>query len=155
VETEYGSDWIWVSISLYPATLMALSWAGGALNDRFGQAPVLTGGFSAGAVGLAATVLVHSPWSAVFAGFALGLLNSTVSVSASAIVGKAADPERRPLVYGVMFSLRDLGVVSAAVGSALLGSAIPMALVFGLFAAVFAGCAGLSLLLGRYAGQRL
>jgi MFS family permease len=91
----------------------------------------------------------------VFAGFALGLLNSTVSVSASAIVGKAADPERRPLVYGVMFSLRDLGVVSAAVGSALLGSAIPMALVFGLFAAVFAGCAGLSLLLGRYAGQRL
>lgn len=155
VETEYGSDWIWVSVSLYPATLMALSWVGGALNDRFGQAPVLAGGFSAGAAGLAATVLIRSPGSAVFTAFALGLLNSTVSVSASAIVGKAAEPGRRPLVYGVMFALRDLGVVTASVGAALLGSALPMKGVFGVFAAVFATCAGVSLLLARYAGQRL
>jgi MFS family permease len=144
-----------VSIALYPATLMALSWVGGALNDRFGQAPVLACGFAAGAAGLAATVFVHSPWSAVFAAFALGLLNSTVSVSASAIVGKAADPDRRPLVYGVMFALRDLGVVTAAVGSALLGKAVPMETVFGIFATIFAACAGLSLLLGRYSSQRL
>jgi len=155
VETEYGSDWIWVAVSLYPATLMALSWVGGRLNDRLGQGPVLVGGFAAGAAGLATTILIHSPWSAVFAAFALGLLNSTVSVSASAIVGKAADPERRPLVYGVMFSLRDLGVVTAAVGSAMLGSALPMNAVFGVFSAVFAGCAGLSVLLGRYSAQRL
>ena len=155
VETEFGSGWIWVAVSLYPATLMALSWLGGRLNDRVGQAPVLVGGFLAGASGLAVTVFWHSPWSAAFTAFALGLLNSTVSVSASAIVGKAADPERRPLVYGVVFSARDLGVVTASLGASALSTAVPLRAVFGLFALVFAACAGLSLLLGRYTRQAL
>lgn len=155
VETEYGAGWIWVAVSLYPATLMALSWLGGALNDRVGQAPVLVGGFLSGATGLAATVFIHSPWSAAFTAFALGLLNSTVSVSASAIVGKAADPERRPLVYGVVFAARDLGIVTAALGGTALGTAIPMKTVFALFAVVFLGCAALSTRLSRYACQSL
>jgi MFS family permease len=155
VESEYGANWIWVTVSLYPATLMALSWIGGALNDRVGQSPVLVSGFVAGAVGLAVTVFFHSPYSAVLTAFALGLLNSTVSVSASAIVGKAAEPERRPMVYGVVFAARDLGIVTAAVGATALGNRIPMNAVFGLFAVVFAACAGLSLMLARYTRQRL
>lgn len=155
VETEYGAGWIWVAVSLYPATLMALSWLGGALNDRIGQAPVLVGGFLSGATGLAATVFLHSPWSAAFTAFALGLLNSTVSVSASAIVGKAADPERRPLVYGVVFSARDLGIVTAALGGTALSTAMPMQTVFALFAVVFLGCAILATRLSRYARQTL
>lgn len=155
VETEYGANWIWVTVSLYPATLMALSWVGGALNDRYGASPVLVSGFVAGAAGLAVTVGFHSPYSAVLTAFALGLLNSTVSVSASAIVGKEAEPERRPLVYGVVFAARDLGIVSAALGATALGNAIPMPTVFGLFAIVFAACAGLSMALGRYARQSL
>jgi len=155
VETEYGTEWIWVAVSLYPATLMALAWVGGALNDRIGQAPVLAGGFLAGSLGLGATVLWHSPWSAAFTAFALGLLNSTVSVSASTIVGKAADPERRPLVYGAVFACRDLGIVTAALGGTALSRAMPMSTVFAVFAVVFLGCAILSTRLSRYASQSL
>lgn len=155
VETEYGANWIWVTVSLYPATLMALSWVGGALNDRLGPSPVLVSGFAAGAVGLAITVFFRSPYSAVFTAFALGLLNSTVSVSASAIVGKEAEPARRPLVYGVVFAARDLGIVTAAIGATALGNAIPMSAVFALFAIVFTACAGLAIVLGRYARQSL
>ena len=155
VEKTYGADWIWITVSLYPATRMVLSFGGGVLTDRFGQAPVLFGGFLAGAIGLLATVCIHSPLSAAFTTLSLGLLNSTVPVSASAIVGKAADRARRPLVYSVVFAWRDLGIISAAVGSNLLGKSIRMNTVFVIFAGVFTACAFLAVLLHRYEQQRL
>lgn len=155
VEHTYGADWIWVTVSLYPATRMMLSFVGGAMTDRIGQAAVLLGGFLAGAVGLAVTVFIRSPLSAAFTACTLGLLNSTVPVTASAIVGKAADRERRPLVYGVVFAWRDMGIVIAALGSNILGIKVQMSTVFGIFALVFAGCAILAARLGKYASQRL
>ena len=151
----YGERWIWISVSLYPATRMVMSFVGGHLTDRLGQSPVLVGGFLVGAAGLLLTVLWHSPFAVVVTGFALGLLSSTVPVVATAIVGDAADRKRRPLAFGIIFSWRDLGVVVAAVGANLLGMNLELRAVFGVFVGVFAGCAVLSVYLGRFAEQKL
>lgn len=151
----YGERWVWISVSLYPATRMVMSFVGGHLTDRIGQVRVLVGGFSVGALGLLLTVLWRSPYAVVVTGFALGLLSSTVPVVATAIVGDAADRKRRPLAYGIIFSWRDLGVVVAAVGANLLGLELGLTSAFGAFVWVFAGCAVLSLYLGRFAEQKL
>jgi MFS family permease len=151
---EYGVNWI-LSICLYPATCMVMSFVGGKLTDRIGHAPVLGGGFLVGALGLVVTVLWRSPFSGIATGVMLGLLGSTIPVVASAIVGDAAERRRRPLAHGVIFSWRDIGVVTAAVGANILGLKFEMRAVFCVFAAVFALCAVLSYYLGRFATQRI
>ena len=155
IEHTYGGKWVWISVSLYPATRMAMSFVGGALADRIGHAGVLVTGFLCGAAGLLVMGLWHNPWSAVIAGFTLGMLSSTVPVVAAAIIGAAADRKRRPLAYGIIFGWRDLGVVTAAVGANALAGNLPPVRVFLVFAALFAGCAVLSALLERYRHERL
>ncbi len=155
VELEYGASWVWVPVSLYPAVRMVLSLAGGALSDRVGHAPVLCSGFLAGCVGLLACAGWKSPYALVLTGVALGLLNSTVPVVASAIVGDGADRKRRPLAYGIFFAWRDLGVVTSALGSNLLGQRVPMRSVFLLFAAVYGACAVFAALLPRFSQDKL
>jgi len=155
IKTAYGANWIWISISLYPATRMVMSFVGGWLTDRVGHSPVLAGGFLLGAAGLYLTVSWHSPYAVVLTGFTLGMLGSAVPVVTSAIVGNAAERKRRPLAYGVIFSWRDLGVVAAAVGANILGLRLDLNAVFTVFMYVFAGCAVLSVYLGRFAKQDL
>jgi MFS family permease len=149
IERTFGRDWIWVSVALYPATLMVMSAVGGHMTDRLGHAPTLFIGFAVGALGLLVTVAWHHPCSVVVAGFALGLLGSTVPIVASAMVGDAADRKRRPLAYGAVFSWRDLGVVTAALGANILGLKLDFNGVFTVFIWIFAACALVSLCLRR------
>ena len=155
IKEAYGAEWIWISVALYPATRMVMSFVGGHLADRLGHSLVLSGGFAAGALGLLVTVVWRSPYAVIVTGLTLGLLSSTVPVVASAIVGDAADKRRRPLAHAVLFSWRDLGVVTAAVGANLLGLGVTLDGVFVTFTCVFAGCAVLSAFLGRFADQKL
>jgi len=155
IQRQFGREWIWISVALYPATLMVMSAIGGHMTDRLGQAPTLFAGFAAGCLGLLVTVLWPHPYSVVFTGFTLGLLGSTVPIVASAMVGDAADRKRRPLAYGAVFTWRDLGVLTAALGSNLLGLQFDVGGVFTVFVAVFAGCALLSLALRRLAAERM
>jgi MFS family permease len=154
IEQTYGSDWVWVSVSLYPATRMVMSFVGGKLADKLGHSYVLVAGFLCGAAGLLVMVLGHYPWSAVLAGFTLGMLSSTVPVVAGAIIGAAADRKRRPLAYGIIFGWRDMGVFAAAVGSNALAGGLPSTNVFVVFACLFGGCAALSGVLERYKDER-
>ncbi|MBN2449203.1 MAG: MFS transporter [Lentisphaeria bacterium] len=155
VEQRYGREWIWLTVSLYPATQMLLSLAGGSLSDRIGQAPILVTAFLAGAMGLFLGVVVASPWSAAFTALTLGFLNSTVTVAAGAIVGRAADEARRPLVYGVVYGWRDLGIALATLASTVLGLSFEVRHVFLVFAAVYVVCACGAALLGKYSEQAL
>ncbi len=153
IEKTYGSQLIWVAIQFYPATRMVLSYMGGSLTDKIGHVPVLSGGFLSGVVGLVITVMWVNPYAVVIAALALGLLGSTVPVVAAAIVGDAADAKRRPLVYGIVFAWRDLGVAVAAFGSSVLGLKFSFDTVFMVFIYTFAACAVLSLYLGRFTRQ--
>ncbi|MCK5803230.1 MAG: MFS transporter [Lentisphaeria bacterium] len=153
IENAHGAGWVWISISLYPATRMVLSFVGGRMTDRVGYAPVLVSGFLAGSLGLVAAVLWQNPYACVGSTLALALLSSTVPVAAATIVGETAERKRRPLEYGVLFSWRDLGVATAAFGSNVLGKKFPMETVFCVFAALFLGCAILAAVLGRMRHQ--
>ncbi|NLJ36850.1 MAG: MFS transporter [candidate division WS1 bacterium] len=155
VKETFGAEWIWISIALYPATRTVLSVLGGHVVDRVGHTPVLMGSFLIGAAGLLVAVLWHSAYAVMIAGFTLGLLGSMVPVVASAIVGNAANINRRPLAYGVMFAWRDLGIAVAAVGSNILGLSFDGPTVFSIFAYIFVGCAILSIYLGKFADQEL
>ncbi len=152
VEQTCGPRWVWVTIALYPATRVVFSLVGGGLADRIGQARVLAGGFLCGAFGMAALALWRGPAAAVVAGVCLGLLNSTVPVVASAMVGDVARRKRR-LVYGVLFGFRDLGVAVAAVGVNLLGLKLEMTGAFGAGALVFVFCAWLATRLERVSAR--
>jgi hypothetical protein len=77
-------------------------------------------------------------------------------VVSTALIGGSADQKRRPLVYGAMFTWRDLGVVVAAVAGSLMGLQVEgVALTFGVFGVVFVVCGIASLILNRHAEQRL
>ena len=143
IEQTCGAEWVWVSVALYPATRIVFSPLSGRLTDRFGHGPVLVGGWLCGAVGLGGLALAKGPEAAILAGVALGLLNSTVPVVVSAMVGEVSRRQRH-LVYGVLFGMRDLGVAVAAVGINLLGVHFQMNSAFGFFAVVFLFCAVLS-----------
>ena len=90
------------------------------------------------------------------AAVAFGLLGAAVPVVASAIVGNSADRERRPLVYGAIFTTRDAGfVIGALAGYALqlgAGSARPL---FITFAVIFGVCGVVAVALQRWAEQKL
>lgn len=149
VRNTFGERWVWIVVALYPGTRMALSFLGGWLADRLGQAVVLLGGFLLGACGVLGAYLWVHPVVMVLAAVSLGLVSAIVPVVASAMVGTETTTSRRPVVYGVVFAWRDLGVVSAALAVNLLDLSVNLRYAFGVFAAVFAACAGLSLLLLR------
>jgi len=155
IEATYGAQWIWVSLAFYPGTRMVMSLVSGHLFDRIGQTAVMSGGFVAGAAGLAVAAMWFRPAGMIVASFGLGVLSSTVPVVASAMVGVGAEIKRRPLVYGIVFSWRDVGVVAAAVAVSAIGGKLDFQTAFGVFIWIFLGCALLSLLLRRYAGQKM
>ena len=156
VEQEHGlGKWVWLSAAMYPATRMVLSLVGGILVDRIGHVPILCGGFLAGAGGLALAIAWHSPVAALVTSLTLALLGGMVPVVASAMIGAGTDAGRRPLVYGIVFSWRDLGVVIAAVGVSLLDMEFDLGTALTVFMYVFLGCAVLSLLLVRFGRQRM
>lgn len=155
IEARYGAQWIWIAVAFYPATLMVMSLVSGHLTDRFGYAHVLAGGFLVGGAGLWFGTAWNHPLSMVLTILMLGLLASTVPVAAAAMVGDGADRSRRPFVYGLVFSWRDAGVASAAIGANVLGIRLDLNAVFLVFVAIFAVCALFSFRLGRLAEQQL
>lgn len=155
IQDRYGAEWIWIAALFYPGTRMVMSLVGGYLTDRVGPVVVLCTTFAAGACGLAVSVLWASPYAAIVTSFTLGLLSSTVPVVAGAIVGSSASKGRRPVVYGIIFAWRDLGVAAAAVGVNILGLKMGFDAAFTVFIVVFVGCAFASLYLGRFAEEKL
>lgn len=156
LEQTHGRQALWVTATLYPGMRLLLRFVGGGWSDRAGHAVVLVSSFLAAAAGTLLAASWQTIAGAALAAGALGLLNGTVPVVASAMVGESADRARRPLVYGAMFAWRDMGVVIATLwGQVLMQGAGDFALTFRSFAAVFVICAVVSLLLQRYATQRL
>ena len=153
VEHRYGAAWIWMVSGAFLVMRMVLSFVSGYLADRLGQTAVLVGGFSAGAVGLRLAVTWHHPAAIVLAAAMLGLLSSSVPVTASAMVGTSARRQRRAVVHAFIFSWGDLGIMTAAVGVNIVGLKYDLDVAFGVFSYAFVGCAVLSGLLARFAGR--
>jgi MFS family permease len=156
IKVSYGKGWIWLLAAPYPLARLAWGWVSGALSDRLGRAPTLAGSFLFVAAALAACGRWSSPLTLGVASAALGLLGSAVPVIASAIVGDSADRRRRPLAYGSVFVYHGAGIAIAALAGAALRSHFPtFQPVFLIFAGIFAACGLISVLLNRWAEQRL
>lgn len=156
VQARHGAAWLWVASFFYPFARFLLSFASGVMSERTGHGTVLALGFFGGALGMAAPLLLTHPLGLAGTALMLGLLSGSVPVVSSALVGHSAEQKRRPLAYGAMFTWRDLGVVTAVVAGKVLGLTTNNAtLVFGFFAAVFALCGVVSLVLNRYAAERM
>ena len=156
VDAQYGAEWIWISALFYPAARLVLSFTSGLLTERVSHGSLLALGFFGGALGMLVPLTIHHPLGLAVTALMLGLLNGSVPVVSTALIGDSADSKRRPLIYGAMFTWRDLGVVVAVVAGKLLGLTTDnVALVFGVFGMVFAICGVASLALNRYAEERL
>ncbi|MGD9497620.1 MAG: MFS transporter [Armatimonadota bacterium] len=156
VESVHGAQWLWISAFFYPFARFVLSFASGLLSERISHGTVLAVGFFGGALGVATPLLWGHPLALAVTALMLGLMSGAVPVVSSALVGTSAEQKRRPLIYGAMFTWRDLGVSTAAVAGGVLGvQPKDVTLTFGVFAAVFALCGVVSLVLNRYAQQRL
>lgn len=156
VEHQHGPQYLWIASMFYPGARFLLRFAGGSLTDRKGHSFVLTTSFLVGAAGMALAAHWQTVVAAAIAALTLGLLNGSVPVVASAMVGDSADRQRRPLAYGALFVWRDVGVVAAAIwGQVLMRQGGDFAQTFTSFAAVFAVCGLVALLLKRYADERL
>ncbi len=156
VENAYGAGWLWIATFFYPFARFMLSFTSGLLSERMSHGSVLAIGFFGGAAGMAIPLLWDHPAALALTALMLGLLNGAVPVVSTTLIGTSAEQKRRPLVYGAMFTWRDLGVVVAAVAGSLLGLEPGSVLTtFGLFGVVFVACGIASLILNRYAEQRL
>jgi len=156
IKVSYGKGWIWLLAAPYPLARLAWGWGSGVLSDRLGRAWALAASFLFVAASLAGCGIRSSPATIGVASAALGLLSSTVPVVASAIVGDSADRTRRPLAYGSLFVYHGAGVGLATLAGASLRSHFEtFQPVFLIFAAVFAVCGIVSVLLHRWAEQRL
>ncbi len=156
VEAAHGAHWLWIATFFYPFARFVLSVSSGLLSERMSHGSVLAIGFFGGAAGMTVPLLWEHPIALAVTALTLGMLNGAVPVVSTALIGTSSAQKRRPLVYGAMFTWRDLGVVVAAVAGSLLGLEVEgVALTFGVFSAVFAVCGIASLILNRYAQQRL
>lgn len=156
VERQHGAVWLWRCTLFYPLAQLVLSLAAGLLSERVSHGSVLALGFFGGGVGMLLPLLTGHPAGLAGTALMLGVLNGTVLVVSVAMIGDSAERARRPLAYGAMFTWRDFGVVVAVVAGKLLGITTDnVALVFEAFAAVFFGCGIVSLILNKYAEERL
>ena len=156
IKTPYGKQWIWILAAPYPLARLIWSWASGAISDRLGRAWALAGSFIVVALALAGCAIWSNRATISVAAAALGLLSTSVPVIASAIVGDSADRERRPLAYGSLFTFRDAGVVIATMAGSILRSQLgDFRLVFLSFAGIFLVCGLISVVLERWAEQKL
>jgi hypothetical protein len=156
LEHTHGPQALWVTAMFYPGMRLMLRFAGGRMSDCMGHATVLATSFLSAAAGMFVAAGWQTIAGAALAAGTLGLLNGAVPVVASAMVGESADRARRPLAYGTLFAWRDLGVVVATLwGQALMGGGGDFAFTFRTFAVVFVVCGVLSLLLQKYAEERL
>ncbi len=156
VGRTHGAQWLWVATFFYPFSLFLLSFSSGLLSERVSHGSVLALGFFGGSAGMLVPLLWDHPAGLAITALTLGLLNGAVPVVSTALIGGSADRTRRPLVYGAMFTWRDLGVVVATVAGSLLGvQAGGVAVTFGIFAAAFAVCGVIALVLNRYAQEQL
>jgi len=141
VEVQHGAAWLWIAAFFYPFARFVLSFTSGLLVERIGHGSLLAMGFFGGALGMSVPLLITHPAGLALTALMLGLLNGSVPVVSTALIGDSADQKRRPLVYGAMFTWRDLGVVVAVVAGKLLGLTTDnVALVFGVFGGVFVLC---------------
>ncbi len=156
VENAHGAQWLWITTLFYPFARMVLSFASGVMSERLSHGTVLALGFFGGAAGMVLPLVVAHPAALAVTALMLGLLNGAVPVVSTALIGASAEQKRRPLTYGAMFTWRDLGVVTATVVGGILGLTTgSMIVTFEVFAVVFAACGAISLVLNRYAEQRL
>ena len=100
--------------AIYPATWGLGQLATGAASDRVGRKPLIVGGMTVQAVGIAITAMATS-----FAGFSaggvlLGLGTAMVYPALLAVIGDVAHPRWRASAVGVYRLWRDLGYAAGA-----------------------------------------
>ncbi|MBC7289371.1 MAG: hypothetical protein H5T86_15285, partial [Armatimonadetes bacterium] len=156
VEQRFGPQWLWITAAFFPAARMLVSFMSGLAADYVGAEVVMIGAFAFASIGLAVAPEWPSPWAMALAAFALGILQGSVPVAATAMLGKSAERTRRALPHAMIFSFRDLGVTAAAMTALIthhrIGDFNP---VFRAFALVFAACGLLAVILRRHAQERL
>lgn len=156
IEEVYGPNWLWITAAFFPIARAIVALSAGVLADYVTAGLLLASAFGLASVGLAVVTAWSSPTAMAMAAFCLGLLQGTVPVVATAMVGKSATRTRRALPHAMIFTGRDLGVTIAVMGSMaahqLTGQ---FESVFLVFALVFAGCGALALLLRRHADEQL
>ena len=156
VENEFGRDWLWITASFFPIARMAVALTAGIAADYVSAHVLMTAAFGFAAVGLAVVPHWESPWAMALAAFALGMLQGTIPVVATAMVGQSAERKRRALPHAIIFSFRDIGVTGAVMAALISHHKIgDFAPVFRAFAGVFAICGLVSLVLRRHADERL
>ena len=156
VEGEFGKNWLWITAAFFPIARMLVALSAGIAADYISADILMTGAFGFAAVGLAVVPAWDSPWAMALAAFALGLLQGTIPVVATAMVGQSAERKRRALPHAIIFSFRDIGVTAAVMTALVTHHKIgDFAPVFRAFAAVFAVCGLVSLALRRHAHERL
>ncbi len=156
IADTYGPQWLWITASFFPIARAVVAFGAGLLADYFSAGALLCIAFMLASGGLAAATGWASPAAMGLAAFSLGLLQGTVPVVATAMVGKSAERTRRALPHAIIFTGRDIGVTLAVLASMgahqQVGTFLP---IFGAFAVVFAVCGAASLLLTRYAHERI
>jgi len=156
IEEVYGPQWLWITAAFFPIARMLVSFSAGFMADYVVAGALMAGAFALSALGLAAVHAWESPVSMALAAFALGLLQGTVPVVATAMVGRSAERTRRALPHAIIFSFRDIGVTLAILGSVVahqqVGSFEP---VFLTFAVIFGVCGAVALLLRKHADEQL
>lgn len=155
VTSKHGAEWVWITAMFFPGVRMICALLGGIISDIGGRGPVLVVTFLLGAAGCGLAATADSPVALAITAGLLGIVNGSVPVVSASLIGDSAERRRRPLVYGVIFAWRDLGVVVALIVSRLLDTHGRLQSVFAIFAVVFAVCGALSGLLQRYAHQRM
>lgn len=156
VTVRYGAEWVWIAAMFFPAMRTVCALLSGIISDIAGRGPVLAVVFLLGAIGCGLAAIGDSlVVLAIMAGL-LGLVNGSVPVVSSSLIGDSAERKRRPLAYGVIFIWNDLGVVTALVLSRVLdGQGIQLQSIFVIFAILFALCSIVAALLQRHARQRM
>jgi len=154
VTVRYGAEWVWITAMFFPALRIVCALLSGIISDIAGRGLVLTVAFLLGAVGCGLAAMWDSLVALGFMAGILGLVNASVPVVTSSLIGDSAQRKRRPLAYGVIFIWNDFGVVTALVLSRLLDTqGVQLQSTFVIFAVVFALCSGVAALLGRYTQQ--
>lgn len=137
---------------LYALARLAMTYLGGAISDGVGRASVIMGGFALAAVGLLTGAAMPGSLAAMMVCvISLGLQSEVVPAAGLALIGDTTEAARRPLVHGLLFAWRDLGVVLALqLGALLPATGASYLTVFGV---LFATCALLASRLRGISGE--
>lgn len=146
------AQWFAAITALFPFARFCISITGGIASDKLGRGLVLAFAFALAAGALLLVALFpHSSMALGGAALAMGIQAGIAPAVVMALVGDITNPHERHMTYGALFIWRDLGVVTAMIGSQALRQLMRSFQVsFVTFACIFALCALLGVMLDRW-----